>query len=105
MSLRDMHRNVWLHIGAATMLAIAALFLIRLHNARGATSAADSINAGHKLAEAWCKACHAIDATTAGTQSGAPDFAAVANMPSTTELSVKVFLHSSHPSMQNLMLT
>jgi cytochrome c len=101
-----MHRNPWLHIGAAIVLAIIALFLIRLHNAGGATpAAADSITAGHKLAEAWCKACHAIDATTAGTQSGAPDFAAVANMPSTTELSVKVFLRSSHPSMPNLVLT
>jgi cytochrome c len=100
-----MHRNIWLHIGAAILLAIVALFLIRLHNAGGATPAADSITAGHKLAEAWCKACHAIDATTAGTSNNAADFVAVANMPSTTELSVKVFLRSSHPSMPNLVLT
>ena len=105
MSSRDMHRNPWLHIGVAILLAVVALFLIRLHNAGGATPGADSVAAGHKLAEAWCRSCHAIDATTAGTQAGAPDFIAVANMPSTTELSVKVFLQSSHRSMPNLVLT
>jgi mono/diheme cytochrome c family protein len=105
MSSSDMHRNSWLHIGVAVLLAIAALFLIRLHNAGGATTAADSVAAGHKLAEAWCKACHAIDTTTAGTQASAPDFVAVANMSSTTELSVKVFMRSSHRSMPNLVLT
>jgi mono/diheme cytochrome c family protein len=100
-----MHSNTWLHIGVAVLLAIAALFLIRLHNAGGATPVADSVAAGHKLAEAWCRACHTIDATTAGTQSSAPDFVALANMPSTTELSVKVFMQSSHRNMPNLVLT
>jgi mono/diheme cytochrome c family protein len=100
-----MHRHAWLHIAAALLAALVALLLIRLHNAGGATPAADSVAAGHRLAEAWCKTCHRIDASAARTESVAPDFVALANMPSTTELALKVFLQSNHRSMPNLMLT
>lgn len=97
---------MWLHIGGAIVIALIAMLLIRLHNASGATAIdADSATAGRKLADAWCKTCHTIDASGARTENGAPDFAAVANMPSTTELSLKVFLQSNHRNMPNLMLT
>ncbi|WP_257170588.1 cytochrome c [Bradyrhizobium sp. SRS-191] len=106
MSMPNLHRHTWLHVGAALLLALAALLLIRLHYASGATPAAESVQAGRKLAEAWCSPCHAIDASAARAQTRtAPDFAAVANMPSTTELSLKVFLQSSHPTMPNVILT
>ena len=105
MGLPNMHRNTWIHVGAAILLAIGAMLLIRLHNARGVPPA-DSVQAGRKLAEAWCSPCHAIDASAARTQTAtAPDFVAVANMPSTTELSLKVFLQSNHPTMPNVILT
>ncbi|WP_315702124.1 MULTISPECIES: cytochrome c [unclassified Bradyrhizobium] len=100
-----MHRNRLLQISVAILLAIAALFLIRLHNAHGAESPSSSVAAGHKLAEAWCTACHVIDARHGTAQGGAPDFVAVANMHSTTELSLKVFLQSSHANMPNIMMT
>ena len=100
-----MHRNPWVHLGAAILLAIAVLVVIRLHNAGGATPVTDSATAGHKLAEAWCTACHAIDGRGARAQGAGPDFVAVANMPSTTELSLKVFLQSSHANMPNIMMT
>lgn len=100
-----MHRHIWLHAGIAVALALAALLLIRLHDASGAPAAADSVDAGHKLAEAWCKACHTIDASGARSQSAAPDFVAVATMPSATELSLKVFLQSSHANMPNIVMT
>jgi cytochrome c len=100
-----MHRNSWLHIGGAIIIALIAMLLIRLHNAHGATPAADSVATGRKLAEAWCKTCHTIDASGARTQNTAPDFAAVANMQATTELGLKVFLQSNHRNMPNLMLT
>ena len=49
----------------------------------------------------------ALDATRF-SQSGwgifAADFAEIANVPSTTELSLKVFLGSSHKSMPNFIL-
>jgi mono/diheme cytochrome c family protein len=106
MSFPKMRHNTWLHFGVAILLAVAALLLIRLHYADGATpAAADSVTAGHKLAEAWCAACHAIDASAARSQANVPDFVAVANLPSTTELALKVFLQSSHSTMPNLVLT
>lgn len=100
-----MPRNYWPHVGAALLIALAAMILIRLHDAGGAMPTTDSVAAGRKLAEAWCKSCHAIDANGGRADSTAPDFVAVANLPSTTELSLKVFLQSSHHNMPNLMLT
>ncbi len=84
------------------VIALAALFFIRLHNASGASS--DSAASGRRLADAWCKDCHSIEAATAGAISGPPDFTAIANRHSTTALSLKVFLQTSHPSMPNLIL-
>ncbi|MGA7810209.1 c-type cytochrome [Bradyrhizobium sp.] len=86
-------------------LAIATLFSIPLPHAAGATPASDSVSSGHHLAEAWCQACHAIAPGTAGTSNTAPDFAAIANQPSTTALSITVFLKTSHPTMPNLVIT
>jgi cytochrome c len=98
-----MTRNSWIHVGLAILIALAALFAVRLHNASGATS--DSAASGHRLAAAWCKGCHAIDAASGGAGSAAPDFAAIASQPSTTELSLRVFLKTSHRSMPNLVIT
>jgi cytochrome c len=100
-----MSRSHPLHIATAILLALAALLLVRLHNASGETLVPGSASAGHKLAEAWCTACHVIEGATAGTSNTAPDFVAVANQPGVTALSVKVFLRTSHPSMANLVLT
>ena len=99
-----MSRTTWMHVFLAVGLALAALLFIKLHNASGATLSSDSGSAGHRLADAWCKDCHAVEATTAPTGNAAPDFAAIANQPSTTPLSLKVFLQNSHRSMPNLVI-
>jgi len=91
-----MSRTVWIRAFLALLIALAALLLIRMHNAAGAPLAQDSITAGHQLAEAWCKTCHSLDATSPGTLGRAPDFVRIANRTSTTELSLKVFLRSNH---------
>jgi cytochrome c len=98
-------RTAWIHLFLAVGLAFAALFFIRLHNASGESQSSDSVSAGHRLAGAWCKECHAIDAITAGAASAAPAFTAIANQPSTTELALKVFLRSSHQNMPNIVIT
>ncbi len=100
-----MSRRFWIRTSFALLMAMAAPFLVRQHEARGATPDSDSATAGHRLADAWCKTCHATDANTAGASNTAPDFVAIANQPSTTELSLKVFLRSSHHNMPNLVLT
>jgi len=92
-------RTSWIHAVLAVILALAALFLIRLHHASG-----DSVSAGHRLADAWCKECHSIEAATVGTATAGPDFIKIANQLSTTALSLKVFLQTSHRSMPNLIL-
>ena len=89
----------WMRLVLAAAVALAALFLIRLHDARGGTA-----SAGHRLADAWCKDCHAIAWTAAGARRGPPDFSAIANRSSTTALSLKVFLQTSHPTMPNIIL-
>ena len=100
-----MTRYTWLHVLIAVLCAVAVLLFLRVRNASGATLPADSISAGHRLAEAWCRDCHAIEANTAGTRGGPPDFAAIANRPSTTALALKVFFKTSHRRMPNLIIT
>ena len=94
-----MWRNAWIHIFVVILVALAALLLIRMHNAAGAD---EGVSAGHRLAEAWCRDCHAIEAGRAPGRG--PDFAAIANRPSTTELSLKVFFRTSHENMPNIVI-
>ncbi|WP_026606895.1 c-type cytochrome [Methylocapsa acidiphila] len=61
--------------------------------------------AGRRIAEAWCAACHRIDAKDDRPLTEAPSFAEVAQLPSTTGLALNVFLHSSHENMPNFQLT
>src|SRR5262245_17138349 len=99
-----MARRHLVHGMIVVLIALAALVIIRMNSAGGAALESSSTTEGHRLAQAWCKACHAIDMNTAGAAGTAPDFVAIANQPSTTELSLKVFLASSHRNMPNLIL-
>jgi mono/diheme cytochrome c family protein len=69
-----------------------------------ATATAATAATGEKLVKGECAACHAIGDEARSPESKAPRFADVAAMPSTTELSLKVFLRSSHKNMPNIML-
>ncbi len=62
---------------------------------------------GRHLAQTVCADCHQIAPGSAAKtpNTGAPSFVDVAQMPSTTELSIKVFLRSSHRAMPNILLT
>jgi cytochrome c len=100
-----MARSIWLQIGIAVLAALAVLLFVRLHDAGGAPLPSESISAGHRLAEAWCKDCHAIEANAAGARGSPPDFTAIANRPSTTALSLKVFFQTSHRRMPNIIIT
>jgi len=62
---------------------------------------------GRHLAETVCSACHQISATSPnpGPSSGAPSFVDISRMPSMSELAIKVFLRTSHPTMPNLILS
>ena len=99
-----MVRFTWLHILIVVVGVLAVLLFVRLHDANGAPLPSDSISAGHRLADAWCKDCHAVEAATSGARAGPPDFTTIANRPSTTALSLKVFFKTSHRRMPNLII-
>lgn len=61
---------------------------------------------GGRLTTMWCSSCHRIGPLTSNLASDTvPSFQAIANMPSTTSLSIHAFLLTPHPAMPDLMLT
>ncbi|WP_022720965.1 cytochrome c552 [Rhodopseudomonas sp. B29] len=81
---------------------VAASLLILAHRPAAASTLPDDAGAGRKLAAAWCAECHAV---APGQTSGkGPDFVQIANLPSTTALSLNVFLRSNHTAMPNLII-
>jgi cytochrome c len=66
-----------------------------------------SIRRGHDFAFDNCRPCHVVGPDQRSTMrfSIAPDFQSVANMPSTTSLSLIVWLTNPHPTMPSLVLS
>ena len=54
-----------------------------------------------------CRPCHVVAPNQPSTTrfSNAPDFRAIANMPTTTSLSLVVWLTNPHPTMPSLVLS
>jgi mono/diheme cytochrome c family protein len=86
------------------MLSAAILFVAATLLAASAARAQD-IEAGKRVAQSACSSCHLVD--PAGQNSGSdavPTFAAIARMPSTTEISLVAFLSAPHAPMPELIL-
>lgn len=67
---------------------------------------AGDARAGRDMAATWCANCHRIAPAGPGPATdAAPAFAAIAAMPSTTSLSLRAFLQSSHRNMPNYQLS
>jgi cytochrome c len=98
-------RGTRTHYSLVIPIALATFVIMRVHVAGGAELAAASVSEGHRLAEAWCKTCHAIEPHTVGMSDQAPGFEAIANRHGTTALSLKVFLETSHQNMPNLVIS
>lgn len=77
--------------------AVLATMLATLESIR-----AQDIESGRRLARAWCAECHRVEPGSFGIF--AADFSEVANIPSTTALSLRVFLQSNHKQMPNFSL-
>jgi mono/diheme cytochrome c family protein len=61
---------------------------------------------GQRIAERWCSNCHVVSPSqTRAPADAVPSFAAIARMPSTTQMSLKAFLASPHPPMPDLKLS
>lgn len=63
---------------------------------------------GAQLARTWCANCHVVgraDASTPATGDAVPTFASIAAMPSTTALSLRVYLQTPHGRMPDFALS
>lgn len=60
---------------------------------------------GRRIAQDQCAKCHDVGVGAPALGREGPSFAEIGRMPSTTELSLKVFLRSSHRNMPNLILS
>jgi hypothetical protein len=92
----------------AQMRLLRLLYLLPLFWA--CTSTAQELQgdplAGGELAREVCAACHIVgDDQLVDPDVGAPTFFEVIVDPSVTELSLRAFLQTSHPTMPNLILT
>ena len=85
--------------------AIAALALIwMVMGTAGIGEARADAARGLTLAERWCSQCHGVRPGDASLTPKIPTFPAVAALASTTGMSLRVFLRTSHPNMPNLIL-
>ena len=69
-----------------------------------ASSQESDTTMGRRIVQSECTRCHAVELGMTGPDPAAPNFTALARMPSVTDLSLRVFLQSSHRSMPNLVL-
>jgi mono/diheme cytochrome c family protein len=64
------------------------------------------VAAGRQLAETWCSNCHVVGpGQRRGTSNGAPTFAAIARLKSTTHVALTVFLQTPHDRMPDLHMS
>jgi mono/diheme cytochrome c family protein len=85
-----------------TPAVLIAAFLALPVSAFGQPLAGNSLK-GRQTATAICATCHQTNGRP--PDGAAPSFFDVANMPSTTALSLKVFLRTSHTQMPNLIIS
>src|ERR1039458_3658402 len=60
---------------------------------------------GRWIATRLCSSCHRVLPMTLSDKADPPSFQSIADLPSTTGLSLNVFLHSNHKDMPDFMLS
>jgi mono/diheme cytochrome c family protein len=86
--------------------ALVTLMLIGAQTNPAPCQVIGDAKAGRSIAQRWCDNCHVVDATQQrATSTGAPTFAAIAQMKSTTPMALRVFLQTPHGRMPDLHLT
>ncbi len=79
--------------------ALFAACLSALSTAPVLSQTIGDVEAGRMIASSLCVQCHRLTERDNDPDRMPPDFAAVANMPSFTELSMRVFLQTPHGPM------
>ncbi len=90
-------RPTHLIVSAALVLATSSLLAVA-QDVRGNAAR------GRHLAEHWCSPCHRMSTGAPGRR-GLASFVEVARLPSTTALSLRAFLYTSHANMPNIQLS
>jgi mono/diheme cytochrome c family protein len=90
-----------------TKFVIATALVVSIGFVTSASAQSADPSLGRHLAKTVCSVCHQTDAAspTPGPNPAAPSFVDISRMPSMSELAIKVFLRSSHPSMPNIILS
>ncbi len=83
---------------------VLALVVSLSHPAMSQVPVGDAVS-GAMIAERWCTGCHAIGPARGPATDGAPTLQSIADRPSTTALSLQVFLRTPHARMPDLSLT
>jgi len=66
---------------------------------------AQDIEAGREIATKWCGNCHNVSAAGGPASDRTPSFLSISQMSSTTQMSLAVFLQTSHNRMPDFSLT
>ncbi|OYW61445.1 MAG: hypothetical protein B7Z40_18435 [Bosea sp. 12-68-7] len=90
---------------ALACAGLAGLAFALVGMAGAAAQESGDARAGQAVASALCRPCHAIDGASRDAARVPPDFGAVADMPSQTALSLRVFLQTPHGNMPRYQLT
>lgn len=90
-------------------LFLVSLPLVSLFAAAACPALADdrgNEREGGIYARAHCAECHGVDASAEdfSPNADAPDFSVVANTPGMTEMAVRVWLQTSHPTMPDFII-
>jgi cytochrome c len=85
-------------------VSAAALAFIAAASSSATDVAAASATSGKVLVQQSCMSCHAIAPGQQSPNPKAPAFAAVANEPSATPYSLRIFLQTTHTTMPNFVI-
>jgi mono/diheme cytochrome c family protein len=61
--------------------------------------------AGRQIATKLCSSCHRVLPMTLSDRADPPSFQSIADLPSTTGISLNVFLHSNHGNMPDFIIS
>ena len=81
--------------------AIAAVTLVAQFPIFAQPTEATSVSSGRQTATTLCGPCHEIS----GKTKVGPGFEDIANLPSTTAISLKAFLRSNYSNMSNFIIS
>jgi mono/diheme cytochrome c family protein len=85
---------------------MAAMSALLASAAPGLAQEPASVDAGHRLAQAVCAECHAIEpGDRFSPNRDAPPFSEVANKPGMTIVALSVWFRTPHPTMPNFVLS